>query len=401
MKKNKKQNKNQTPEFIKKIRLSNILSFGSKPQEIHLGPLNVLIGPNGSGKSNLIDVISVLQAADKDIADPVRKGGGVHNWLWKGSEEVPSAKIETVIGHPFDPDSDIRYSFSFTADGQQFKIADEFLERESNKTEEGGDHFYYRFEQGYPYIKPKESPGTFTIFLHNPQLSILSQRKDPDQFPEITWLGEQFHSIKIYREWRFGMKSILRSPQPADLKTDFLSEDCSNLGLILNKIRLNSTDKKRFKDYLKEFYAGIDDFDISVEGNTVQIFLQEDEYTIPAVRLSDGTLRYISLLAILCHPNPPPLICIEEPELGIHPDIILTLAELLVKASRRTQLIITTHSEALVDQLTHTPESVIVCEKEKDGTAMKRLSADKLKLWIEEYSLGELWRKGEIGGTRW
>ena len=150
-----------------------------------------------------------------------------------------------------------------------------------------------------------------------------------------------------------------------------------------------------------EFYQGVEDFDINVEGGTVQLFLQEGDYTIPATRLSDGTIRYICLLAILCHPKPPPLICIEEPELGIHTDILPQLATLMKEASTRTQLFITTHSDVLVDELTDMPDSILVCAKEIGNTSMKRLDAGQLKNWLKKYNLGELWRKGEIGGNRW
>jgi predicted ATPase len=109
----------------------------------------------------------------------------------------------------------------------------------------------------------------------------------------------------------------------------------------------------------------------------------------------------MSLLAILCHPAPPPVIGIEEPELGLHPDIIPTVAELLRKASERTQLFVTTHSDALVSALSDTPESILVCEATSDGTTMKRLEAEPLREWLEKYSLGEIWRMGEIGGNRW
>ena len=122
---------------------------------------------------------------------------------------------------------------------------------------------------------------------------------------------------------------------------------------------------------------------------------------VPATHLSDGTLRYLCLLTILCHPNPPPLICIEEPELGMHPDIIPTIAEMLVEASTRTQLIVTTHSDTLIDALNDTPESVVVCEKDENGTSMKRLDKKELAKWLEKYTLGQLWREGEIGGNRW
>ena len=122
---------------------------------------------------------------------------------------------------------------------------------------------------------------------------------------------------------------------------------------------------------------------------------------VPATRLSDGTIRYLCLLAILCHPTPPPLICIEEPELGMHPDIIPTIAELLVDASQRTQLIVTTHSDILVSALSSIPEAVIVCDRDATGSQLQRLDAEQLQEWLEKFALGDLWRMGEIRGTRW
>jgi predicted ATPase len=95
------------------------------------------------------------------------------------------------------------------------------------------------------------------------------------------------------------------------------------------------------------------------------------------------------------------LVCIEEPELGLHPDILPSLADLLKEASGRCQLIVTTHSDVLVDAMTDQPESVLVCEKDEKGTSIKQLNAEQLKPWLEKYRLGELWTRGEIGGTRW
>lgn len=127
----------------------------------------------------------------------------------------------------------------------------------------------------------------------------------------------------------------------------------------------------------------------------------EGDFSIPATRLSDGTLRYLCLLTLLCDPTPPPLVCLEEPELGLHPDLLPGLARLLVEASERTQLIVTTHSEILVDALTDHPESVIVCEKHQGQTEMRRLDEDELSDWLKKYRLGELWMRGELGGKRW
>ena len=134
---------------------------------------------------------------------------------------------------------------------------------------------------------------------------------------------------------------------------------------MLNRLKREPRAKNQFLNALRQLYGGVEDFDVIVEGGTVQVILQEDDITVPAIRLSDGTLRYLCLLAILCHPAPPPLVCLEEPELGLHPDILPGLADLLREASERCQLIVTTHSDTLVDALTDMPESVVVCEKEK------------------------------------
>ena len=107
------------------------------------------------------------------------------------------------------------------------------------------------------------------------------------------------------------------------------------------------------------------------------------------------------VLAILNDPEPPPLICIEEPELVLHPDLIPKLADQLVTASERTQIIVTTHSDILVDAMTERPESVVVCEKHDGRTVMRRLIPDELTAWLEKYRLGQLWTKGILGGNRW
>ena len=113
-------------------------------------------------------------------------------------------------------------------------------------------------------------------------------------------------------------------------------------------------------------------------------------------------MRYLCLLTVLCHPERMPrIVCIEEPELGLHPDVIPEVAKLLVEASSRCQLFVTTHSDVLVDALTEVPEAVIVCEKVEGATQLNRLDAEQLKPWLDQYRLGELWTRGEIGGNRW
>ena len=386
--------------LLKSIKLTNFLSFGEQPPELEMQPLNVVIGPNGSGKSNLIETLELIRSAPKDLLTPIRDGGGVRDWLWKGSLNKPAATINAVFANPNGP-TDLRYLLSFTEVGQRFEILDERIENKQPDASHSKPYFYYHFEKGHGLLNVKGHQRRLQHEEIEPTESILAQRKDPDQYPELTYLGNSFSKIRLYREWSFGRYTTPRLPQKADLPNDVLEPNASNLGLVLNRLRREPEVKKRLIKALRALYEGIDDFDIQIEGGTVQVFFHEGRFTVPATRLSDGTLRYLCLLAILCHPKPPPLIGVEEPELGLHPDVLPTLAELLREASTRTQLVVTTHSDVLVDAMSETPESVIVAEKTEEGTTLTRLQADKLKPWLEKYRLGQLWTRGEIGGTRW
>jgi predicted ATPase len=215
----------------------------------------------------------------------------------------------------------------------------------------------------------------------------------------LAHLDSSYSRIAIYREWTFGRYTPPRQEQKADLRTDSLMASCENLALVLNKVRPKG--RKRLLEALKALYPEIQDFNVQVEAGRVQLFLEEGNYSIPATRLSDGTLRYLCLLAILCHPEPPPVVCVEEPELGLHPDVLPELARLLIEASERSQLIITTHSDILVDAMTGRPESVVVCERHDGKTEMRRLRKEELAAWLDKYRLGQLWTKGQLGGTRW
>jgi predicted ATPase len=385
--------------MLNEICLRNLLSFGPKTEPLQLKKLNIFIGPNGSGKSNLIEAISLLQSAPKALASPVRDGGGIRDWLWKGQANS-IATLDTVIENP-DRKMPLRHVLSFTETAQRFELVDERIENESSYPGEQGPYFLYKYQQNRPVLKVSGEEKKLRREAVDPEQSILSQRKDPEHYPEITYLGSQYEKIRIYREWSFGRYTPPRRPQKADQRNDFLDENFENLGLVLNRLRREPVVKNRIIEGLRELYEGIDDFDVNVEGGTVQVFFTEGNFSIPATRLSDGTLRYLCLLAILCHPSPPPLICIEEPELGLHPDVLPALAKLLEEASNRTQLLITTHSADLVDKFSKNPESVVVCEKIDGQTHMNRLKEPELKEWLAKYSLGLLWRQGELGGNRW
>ena len=389
--------------FMHRIKLKNVLSIGPDGQALELKPLNVLIGPNGSGKSNLIEVIGLLRAAPRDLQETIRSGGGVGNWVWRGEPHETFAEIEADISH-----GDGRllgYRLCFHGVDQRFRIHSEALceiARGRNRDpipyfDAGANEVHLLFED------TRDADGRWRIKAvpARRDQSVFSFIKWPD-YPEITNTGTLFERIRLYREWAFGRRAPLRLPQPADLPNDELSEDGTNLGLVLNRLkRDHPTSMDRILNELRQLYDGIESIDVSIEGGTVQLFLREGNVTVPAARLSDGTLRYICLLAVLCHPDPPPLICLEEPELGLHPDLLPCLADLLREASDRTQLIVTTHSDVLVDKFTDVPDNVVICEKRERQTQFRRLNADDLKHWLDRYSLGELWSKGELGGNRW
>lgn len=385
--------------------LRNLLSFGPDIKPIPLGSLNVLIGPNGSGKSNLLEAISLLRSAPKDLSAPVKEAGGVSDWLWKGAKS-PTATIEVVIRYPEQEEMPIRHSFSFVEHGKRFEVTAERIENRDAYNDDPDPYFYYRNDQGHIRLKEKPQYETeegeerqLPREAINPEESVLSQLRDPERYPILSHLADTYARFRLYREWTFGRYTVPRQAQKADLPKEYLLESYENLALVLNYLRRHV--RRELVGALSSLYPEIKDFEIDIGGGWVQLLMTEREYSIPATRLSDGTLRYLCLLAILCHPDPPPLVCLEEPELGLHPDVLPNLAKLMLSASERCQLIVTTHSDILVDALTENPESVIVCEKQDGRTRMQRLDSKELTQWLDRYRLGQLWLKGEIGGMRW
>ena len=386
--------------LIRHLKVSGLLSFGPKGIDLPLGPLNVLIGPNGSGKSNFLEVLSLLRASPTNLPESVKEMGGVREWLWKGPKSKRVASIDVVIDYPKGK-MPVRHVLEITEHGERFEVTDERIENERPYKGKRDAYFYYRFQKGHPVLLDlSEKPRRLRRENVKPEESILSQVRDPESYPVLNWLQEQYEQIRLYRNWTFGPLAGVRREQSAQGRSDVLSDGGENLALVLSKIR--SRVKKPLIESLRMLFEGIEDVHLTVDGGNVLLFLEEAEgREIPATRLSDGTLRYLSLLVILLHPDPPPLVAIEEPELGIHPDVIPSIGELLVSASKRTQLVVTTHSRMLVDALTDHPESIVVCSREAGESRLERLDVAELKAWLDKYTLGDLWSKGELGGNRW
>jgi predicted ATPase len=391
--------------LIRQLSLHSFLSYGPKGVSVDLFPLNVLIGPNASGKSNLLEALSVLRATAGDLQAVIREGGGITEYLWKGGYQSEIAVLAADVSYPIrTPDGILEHILEIVRKGTRLGLNLEHIESRT-PTGLGMPEIIYHSSSGETMLRAtvgRDAREITTPEDLKPDQSVLSQRRDPERYPEITYLADRLSSIVLFQEWNFGRRTAARLPQPTDLPSDFLLPDASNLGLVLHDLTQTSAMRDQLITYLRRFYEPARYLSTKIQGGTIQLFVEEEGgRLIPATRLSDGTLRYLCLLAILCHPSPPPVIAIEEPELGLHPDILPTIAELLRKASERTQLFVTTHSDALVSALSDAPESILVCEATQDGTTMKRLEAEPLREWLEKYSLGEIWRMGEIGGNRW
>jgi predicted ATPase len=376
------------PMFIRSLTLSNILSF-REPGPLELKPLNIFIGANASGKSNLIDCIGLLRALPGSANNYINDRGGAENWIWKGTRGIgiPTIRAELALGK-----ESLRYDIVFTAvesvlaiQSEQLSIADLpyliRLGRDLNIWGEG----------------PPETSNGPGVPLAESALSAYRNPKDA----RITVAARAFGGIRIYRDFITGTRDDARIGVSSSGPKRPLEEDGSNLALTLQELDFQGgfQDVKR---YLNQLSDRFEDIKVRPEGGRSQLYLQErGAGMVSATRLSEGTLKFLCLMAILCDPKPGPLICIEEPETGLHPDALALVGNALREASTRTQLIVTTHSDALVDRFTDEPENVVVCERDFDeGTTFRRLSREKLKEWLDEYTLGELWRRGEIGGTK-
>ena len=407
--------------LLHSLRLKNVLSF--RDAEIEFEPLNILIGPNASGKSNLIETLALLRAAPDDLAAFFPRNGSIGSWIWKGETESDStrrvAEITAVLGDSGDDcsaENKLAYNLRFAKRNERFEIVGEKLETVGAAYEGNGrsPRAHFEVEDGQAYVYPRgssngadglarnETPGV-KLPGYAPSRSALSQLRDPVSYPEITRTADRLPRIRLYRNWHVGKDSPVRRLQPTDGATDFLEEDLSNLALVVRDLQSRGLGAE-IDECLYKLYEQHQSLHTRLYGDFIQLEAKERGMNnpAPAARLSDGTLRLIALLAILCHPDPPELICIEAPELDMHSDAMFLLGSLFRAASERTQIIVTTHSTGIVDYFTGEPEVVVVFGRGfDDETEIERICWDEIEDWIQDYRLGRLWEKGIIGGNRW
>ncbi|WP_395142618.1 AAA family ATPase [Armatimonas sp.] len=383
--------------MLKSLKIKNLLSFGPEGVDVELRPLNVLVGPNGSGKSNFLSAVRILQAAPTDLSMPIRSSSSFPE-DWKRSDSILPSEISADLDFHSDYIGTYYLALNFI-NGYGIEIHSEVFKSDIFT-------FFERFKNNARiYFLKMDMENVENVRIEDSK-SVMSEVKDfrPSNYSISASL---LKSLRIYtgRPWQQGNASWL--PQKIDVESKFLSEDYSNLAVVLHNLNNFVNIESLLLSKLKRFYPRSERLFTDFVGGLVQIFIRESVgksvANIPASRLSDGTLSFLCLLTILCHPTPPPLICIEEPELGLHPDVLPMIAELLVEASKRTQLIITTHSDLLVSAIGDLmPEAILVCEHtSEEGTTIERPNPERLKKWLQQddMSLGEVWLRGAIGGT--
>ncbi len=397
------------------IKIEGFRSF--KKVELEMPRLAVLIGPNGGGKSNFLDLLTLMsEAGSGRLAVGVDGRGGYRNIAF-GFDSSREVRVEfrfrnlPVQVHysglqmweasekkPYD----IRFSMGLRGWGDNFRVWEEKLRLDS-------------LDDFSPALGIVDRQATLAVFRpstgSDPQIIerksvedlelAISQVGDPDKYPAPYAVLQQLQEWTFYRDIDVGPQSPVR--QPAMIRYGIrLFPNGANLFSVLHSIREKHQEEwKEILEFLKTAYPDFLDLRAPAEGGDGRVHLWWFEKHcetegISANHLSDGMLRLLCLIAILKNPDPPPLICIDGPELGLHPDWIELVADLLQDAAVRTQVIVATHSPQIMAKLE--PEQVIIAEKVDGETHLKQLKTPDLENWLKDFNLAELWLSGEIGG---
>ncbi|HEX3149242.1 MAG TPA: AAA family ATPase [Gemmataceae bacterium] len=394
----------QQLSFVQELRIKGLLSFGEETT-FAFGRLNLLVGPNGSGKSNMIDCLRLFQEMPIDIQARLASEG-FEAWLFNGLDKQNAhGELQLVARGPV-VEGAVRHQIRLGPPSSSGAAVDELIDRDGEVTQPTFPLFVgsYRTAAELSAVGiHKRRRVELTEEQYNPFQSILSQIRDFGQYPEVTSLGNLYSRFRIYSEWTFGRQSKLRRSASPSRTDPQLSEQMDDLPATLNALLRTETHQK-IRNLLQELKETYRDYVTRIVFGRVGLELVEapfDRLPIPAQRLSDGTLRFLALAAILLRPNPAPVICLEEPELGMHPDMIRMVANMIVEASSRAQLIISTHSEHLLTALQDHFDVLFAFDGGPAGSTVQRFSNEEYQKWRSNHNLGELWSSGELGGVRY
>lgn len=349
--------------------------------KVTLGPINLIIGPNGSGKSNFIGAFAFLQAIKEGrLYDYVRTAGGADELLHFGAKNTQEIKITL--------------SFGDEANGYQLTLK-----------VDNNDNLFPLHEETSVWDKaqqPSPQHDTLTAMAGGKEAGISHPTLNT---PSAAWIRSQLDGWRLYHVHDTSASSPLRKTARVD-DSDYLRPDGSNLAAFL--YRLKQTEKYAnayalIRKTVQRVAPFFDDFLLRPD-NLAPEFIKlawkhkgSDKY-FGASTFSDGTLRFIALATLFLQPLElrPSVILVDEPELGLHPAAITLLAALIRQTSAETQIIASTQSPLLLDHFD--PQDVLVANRVNSATTLTRIDPAPLAVWLQDYSLGQLWEKNELGG---
>ncbi len=388
------------------IEIEGFRSF--RQVELELSPLAVLIGPNGSGKSNLLDLLSLMaEAANGSLAEGIASRGGFDNLAFKGDPGDIFVQFRFQPTGIFQEEKDpVTFKLKLKKVGSNPKVWFEEVSKGPHPPRTQPLHLMRRDKDGCMFrsIKTgmKEALEEEGKALESDSELAIFQVKDQDKYPTPYKLLRLLQDWTLYRDIDVVPNAPVR--QPALLRPAVrLTPNGANLASVLYSIQQqHPAIWREIEETLETAYPHFHSITFPAEGGDGKVLLRwwerpyEKQSGFSANLLSDGTLKLLCLVGILKSPDPPPLICIDEPELGLHPDWIKLVAELMQSAASRTQLVVSTHSPQLVAKLA--PDQVIVAEKEEGESRLRRLSEENLEQWLKEFNLADLWLAGHFGG---
>lgn len=365
--------------MLKRISLKGWKSI--RDQSINLNPLTVAIGANGSGKSNLLSFIAMF--ADIFSSKPrmrsyVRTHGAANSLLYHGTRETQAIDLELTFG---------------TSSGE-LKYATRWI-----PTLDGG----LIFEDERIEVLHQDSLNDQETSLGSGHAeSNLIRCAESGNSIARTCL-RLLRSCKVFQFHNTPLRSDMRTPSYVDANGSLLS-DANALASTLYLYRQNdSTTFRAITAVTQRIMPGFEQFILEPsKSDDTEIALKWKEanhdYEFGPHQLTDGVLRFITLLVLLLQPeeDQPKLIGLDGPEVGLHPRVLELLSDLVIAASNDVQVIVATQSSELLDYFD--PSSVLVAERKGGATEFKNLDVKKLEPWLEKYSLGELWERNYFGG---
>ena len=347
----------------------------AKIDRLPLGSINVLIGANGSGKSNFIGVFAFLSAVMQGhLSHYVAAAGGAERMLYFGSKKTRQMSFNL--------------SFEGRANGYGYTL---MLSPTADDGLFPSTEMISSSNLRHPVVLPRRNRNG-EAGISNPALKGVGAE-----------LRARLAGWRLYHLHDTGSSSPMRKTAKVD-DNEFLRTDGSNLAAFLFYLHEKHPESYGLIQEIVQLVAPFfDDFRLKpLRRNEEDIQLEwrhrdSDQY-FGASSLSDGTLRFIALATLFLQPERllPSAILVDEPELGLHPYAIEILASLIRQASVRTQVIISTQSSLLLDHFD--PEDILVADRVEGATQINRLNSERLNVWLEEYSLGQLWEKNELGG---